>query len=128
LSPFSEPESDDFKQVTEVFERALAELRDSGAELVDPIEIPRLNELLAKRAANPNSGDRAFKLYFGRSQKPPFSSRAEAMASPRFQNVARGAQNRLRSASNGDKHYDYLLAREELLTNVLKIMADQAST
>jgi amidase len=120
----SEPESDDFKQVTEVFDNAIAELKAAGAEIVDPIVIPKLNELLAKRAGHPTAGEEAFRLYFGRSTHPPFKSRAEAMQSPDFSQVARGARNRLQSSSDPTKHYQYLVARDELMINVLKVMAD----
>ena len=120
----SDPESDDFKQVAEVFDRAIGELKLAEAEIVDPIVIPKLNELLAKRAGNPTSGDEAFKLYYGRSKNPPFKSREEAMASPEFTQVARGARNRLRSSSDPTKHYEYLNARDELMINLLKVMAD----
>lgn len=120
----SETDSDDFKQVTEVFNNAITELKAAGAEIVDPIVIPKLNELLAKRAGNPTSGDEAFSLYYGRSANPPFKSRAEAMQSPDFTQVSRGAQNRLRSSSDPTKYSQYLIARDELMINVLKLMAD----
>jgi Asp-tRNA(Asn)/Glu-tRNA(Gln) amidotransferase A subunit family amidase len=120
----SETDSDDFKQVTEVFDNAIAELKAAEAEIVDPIVIPKLNELLAKRAGNPTSGDEAFRLYFGRSARPPFESRAEAMQSSDFTQVSRGAQNRLRSSSDPTKYFHYLIARDELMINVLKVMAD----
>ena len=120
----SETDSDDFKQVTEVFDNAIAELKAAEAEIVDPIVIPKLNELLAKRAGNPTSGDEAFRLYFGRSTRPPFKSRAEAMQSSDFTQVSRGAQNRLRSSSDPTKYFQYLIARDELMINVLKVMAD----
>src|SRR5881296_1648103 len=45
----SEMDSEDFKKVTEVFDRAVGELRAAGAEVVDPIVIPQIKELLAKR-------------------------------------------------------------------------------
>jgi amidase len=120
----SATDSDDFKQVTEVFNNAIAELKAAGAEIVDPIVIPKLNELLAKRAGNPTSGDEAFSLYYGRSVNPPFKSRAEAMQCPDFVQVSRGVQNRLRSSSDPIKHYQYLIAQDELMINVLKVMAD----
>jgi amidase len=120
----SETDSDDFKQVTEVFNNAITELKAAGAEIVDPIVIPKLNELLAKRAGNPTSGDEAFSLYYGRSANTLFNSRAEAMQCPDFAQVSRGAQNRLRSSSDPAKHYQYLIARDELMINVLKVMAD----
>ncbi len=120
----SNPDSDDFKQVTEVFDKAVADLRAAGAELVDPIVIPKLKELLAKRADDPRAGDEAFKIYYGRSRNAPFKTRAEAMQSPEFANVAVGAKNRLKESSDPGKYYDYLIARDELMTNVLKVMAD----
>jgi len=120
----SHPETDDFKQVTEVFNKAVADLRAVGAELVDPLVIPKLNELLAKRADDPTAGEAAFKIYYGRSRNAPFNTRAEAMQSPEFANVAVGAKNRLKESSDPSKYYDYLIARDELMTNVLKTMAD----
>ena len=120
----SEIDSDDFKQITEVFDNAIAELKAAEAEIIDPIVIPKLNELLANRAGNPAAGDAAFKLYFGRSAHPPFKSRADAMQSPDFARVSRGARNRLQSSSDATKYSEYLIARDELITNVLKVMAD----
>ena len=121
----SEPNSNDFRQVTEVFDNAIAELKSAGAEIVDPVVIPKLNELLDKRAGNPTAGEDAFRLYFGRSTHSPFKSRAEAMQSTDFKQVSRGARNRLQSSSNPDKYYQYLIARDQLMINVLKVMADE---
>ena len=120
----SETDSDDFKQVTEVFDSAIKELKVAGAEIVDPIVIPKLHESLAKRAGNPTSGEEAFRLYYGRSANPPFRSRAEAMQSLEFFQVSRGAQNRLRSSSDQTKYSQYLIARDDLMIGVLKVMAD----
>ena len=86
--------------------------------------IPRLKELLAKRAVGPNEPDDSFKVFFGRSAKPPFKSREEMLRSPEFAKVVRYAQQRLRASSDESKHYQYLMARHELMLNVLKIMAD----
>jgi amidase len=110
--------------VGEVFDRAIGELKAGGAELVDPIVIPKLNQLLARRADNPTAGEEAFRIYYGRNSHPPFKSRAEAMASPEFAKVFPGAKNRLKTASDAAKYYEYLIACDELMTNVLKVMAD----
>ena len=120
----SEPDSDDFKQVGEVFDQAIAALKAGGAELVDPIVIPNLNQLLAKRADNPTAGEEAFKIYYGRNRHPPFKSRAEAMESPEFAKVFPGAKNRLKTASDAGKILRVPDRRDELMTNVLKVMAD----
>src|SRR5206468_2016849 len=84
----SEPGSPDFEKVTAVFNRALAELKGAGATLVDPIVIPRLKELLAKRANSPTEAEESFKVFFGRSAKAPFQSRAEMLRSPDFDKVS----------------------------------------
>jgi len=46
------------------------------------------------------------------------------LRSPDFAKVVHYAQNRLRATSDPSKHYRYLLAREELMTRFLKVMAD----
>ena len=120
----SEPDSDDFRKVDEVFDRAVNELRAVGAEIIDPIVIPKLKELLAKRATGPGEGEQSFKNFFGRSKNPPFRSIAEAVASPEFAKVSRNAQTRMKASQDATKHYHALLAREELMTNLLKVMAD----
>lgn len=120
----SEPDSEDFKKVTEVFDKAVAELRAAGAEIVDPIVIPKLKELLAKRAGSYAQTEESFKVYFGRSAHPPYKSREEAARSPDFAKVVPHSQERWKRSSDATKHYEYLLAREELMINVLKVMAD----
>ena len=120
----SEPDSEDFRKVSEVFDNAVVELKAAGAEIVDPIVIPNLKELLAKRATGPSEGEQSFKNYFGRSANPPFKSIADAVASPEFGEVSRNTQNRMRSSQDAAKHYQCLVAREELMTNLLKVMAD----
>jgi Asp-tRNA(Asn)/Glu-tRNA(Gln) amidotransferase A subunit family amidase len=120
----SEPVSEDFAKVTAVFDKALAELKSAGAELVDPVVIRNLKELLAKRAVGPTEVDEAFKVFFARSAKSPFKSRQEMMRSPDFAKVVRYAQERMRATSDASKHYQYLMARDELMINVLRVMAD----
>jgi amidase len=50
----SEPESQDFRKVDAVFEQNVSELKAAGAQVVDPVVIPNLKALLARRANNPN--------------------------------------------------------------------------
>jgi amidase len=120
----SEPDSEDFKKIAEVFDRAVGELKAAGAEVVDPIVIPKLKELLAQRAGSYAQGEEAFKVYFGRSARPPFPSRQEAAESPVFSKVVRRSQDRWKRSEDRNKHYEFLLARDELTTNVFKVMAD----
>lgn len=120
----SDPNSPDFAKVTAVYERALGELRSAGAVLIDPIVIPSLKELLAKRANSPGETDEAFNLYFGRSAKAPFRSREEMLRSPDFEKVSPISRNRMRRPLNEASHHQYLIARDLLMTNILKVMAD----
>jgi amidase len=120
----SEPDAEDFKKIAEVFDRAVGELKAAGAEIVDPIVIPKLKELLAKRAGSYAQGEESFKVYFGRSAHPPFQSRQEAAESEDFSKVVRRSQDRWKRSEDRNKHYEFLLARDELTTNVFKVMAD----
>ena len=119
----SEPDSDDFKQVDAVFEAAIADLRKAGAEIVDPVVIPDLKALLATRTRNAADDDAMFEQYF-LPGKRPFATRAEAMASPLFKSVVKGSQARWTGGGSSEQQHASLKAREQLMINLLKVMAD----
>lgn len=115
----SEPGSEDFQKVSRVFDGAVGELEKAGATLVDPIEIPRLNELLAQRGGGDRGGaEEAWKVFTGRSAKPPFESLKELLDTPGYS--PRGS---IRQRTDGPSR-EHLLARDELMFNVMKVMAD----
>jgi Asp-tRNA(Asn)/Glu-tRNA(Gln) amidotransferase A subunit family amidase len=121
----SEPDSEDFAKVARVFENALGELADAGAALVDPVIIPRLNELLATWTGSPANTREAFQRYLGRSSNPPYDSLEDMMRSPAFATVFRAARLRLQDAVEDESRFEaYLAARDELMIHVLKVMAD----
>jgi Asp-tRNA(Asn)/Glu-tRNA(Gln) amidotransferase A subunit family amidase len=119
----AEPDTEDFKKVSEVFDRAVADLRKAGAEIVDPLVIPDLKGLIAKRARSVEDDDLMFELFF-KGGKAPYATRAAAMASPLFQKVANSARRRWTAPSSSEQHLAYLRARDTLMTNMLKVMAD----
>src|SRR6185437_10058936 len=119
----AEPDSDDFKNVTEVFDKAVADLRKAGAEIVDPIVIPDLNALLATRARDVAADDTMYEMFFA-AGKTPFPTRKAAMASPLFEKVVRSGHRRWKNEDTPAQHHAYMKARETLLTNMLKVMAD----
>lgn len=121
LAANSEPESDDFNQVSAVFDRAVDELAQAGATIVDPVELPGLAELLAKRAGD--GGGEALMVWLNRSANPPYSSQEELMARPEYEGIIRRRSSSIRPAGE-NAHYEYLLARETLMTTLLKVMAD----
>ncbi len=120
----SEPDTDDFGQISEVFEKAVADLGAAGAETVDPVVIPGLKDLLAKRARDIEADDESFIEYFAGSANAPFATRADAMASPLFAEVVKGSQQRWHTQQPPEAHYEFLKAREVLMTRLLKVMAD----
>ena len=66
----AEPASEDFSKVAEVFDKAVAELKAAGAVIVDPGSIPKLKELLAKRAGSFADEEESFTNYLNRSATP----------------------------------------------------------
>jgi amidase len=117
----TEPDSEDFKTVTTVFDKAVAELKAAGAVVVDPIVIPRLNELLARRGAGEGEavGDGAA-VYFARQTNPKFKTMEDVRNSPDYGKV-------MRRPSAGERPgpgLSELAARDELMIAVMKVMAD----
>ena len=100
----SEPDSEDFKKIQEVFDKALSELKAAGAEIIDPIVIPKIKELLAKRSGAPGETEQSFKNYYGRSANAPFKTPQEAIAStrtsPKSSNVRRNASSAIPTQPN----------------------------
>jgi Asp-tRNA(Asn)/Glu-tRNA(Gln) amidotransferase A subunit family amidase len=119
----AEPDSDDFKKVGEVFDLAVEDLRKAGAVIVDPVVIPDLEALIAKRSRSVADDDAMFEQFFLRG-KAPFATRAAAMASPLFQKVTKSARDRWINGNTPEQHHAYLMARDTLMINLLKVMAD----
>ncbi len=120
----TEPDSDDFAKVDAVFDRAVGELALCGAEIVDPVVIPDLAELLATRVNDREEEDASFREYVSGLIDPPFSSRADAMASPLYANTFRGVRTRWAANADAEARHAFLAARERLMTNLLAVMAD----
>ena len=120
----TEPDSDDFKKVDEVFNRAIGELRAAGAEVVDPIVIPDLQWLLSRRARDSAADDGMFETYL-QGGGSSYSTRQDVISAPLFKQVVPGSQQRIAKDDTPEQHHAYLMAREQLMTNMLKVMADQ---
>jgi Asp-tRNA(Asn)/Glu-tRNA(Gln) amidotransferase A subunit family amidase len=121
MGQISEPDSEDFAKVTRVFDRAMAEMQAAGATVVDPIVIPQLMSLLGKRRGG--GADDSFREYYGRGGNPPFKTRQEMLASPDYVKVFRRGAPSIRDGGRAE-YCESLAAREELMINILKVMAD----
>ncbi len=124
----SEPGSEDFKKVDAVFEKNIAELKAAGAVIVDNIVIPDLKTLLAKRTADTTASDEALRLYLARNPNGPFKNREDIGKSPLLdQSVPLNKRDqwvRPLPPTDSAKFGEYLKARGQLMTNMLKVMAD----
>ena len=124
----SDPGSDDFKKVDAAFEKNVAELKSAGAILVDPLVIPDLKMLLAKRASNPAMADEALKLYLARNPNSPFKTRQDIANSPEIDKSYPPPKveqwKKPPAPLNPAAYLAYLEAREQLLLTILKVMAD----
>ena len=95
--------------------------------VVDPIVIPDFKALLAKRAGDPALNDEAIRVYFARGANPQFKTRADIVNSPLLDR----ASSSRRSTSGATPRRamprataSILQAREQLMINILKVMAD----
>lgn len=149
----SRPDSEDYKKVDVLFQKALADMKAAGATLIN-IVIPDLKELSAKRATDPARTEEALHVYLSRNPNSQFKTRAdftnhpatptsfkEIVAKYRAENPASsaaagvgyggGGSGRSSGASGVTDHARVLesqRAREQLLMNMAKVMADQNVT
>ena len=100
----------------------------SGAEIVDPIVIPDLKILLAKRVADTSASDEALRLYLARNPNSPFKNRQDIANSPLLEQSFPANKRTLWTepfqSTDAAKFGEYLKARNQLMTNMLKVMAD----
>src|SRR5262249_13922476 len=122
----SEPGSEDFKKVDAVFEKNIAELKAAGAVIVDPLVIPDFKALLAKRYADGIGSEAAMRLYFARNPNSPFKRREDVANSPDLEkSFLRSTVDLWRAPLDTDaaKYGEYLRARDQLMINVLRVIA-----
>jgi amidase len=127
VGTLSEPGSEDFQKVDAVFESNIAELKAAGAIVVDPIVIPDFKALLAKRYADAAANDEALRRYLARNPNSQFKTREDIANSPLLgQSFFRSTIDRWKAPVQTDagRLAEYLKAREQLMINILKVMAD----
>ncbi len=124
----SEPGSEDFKKVDATFEKSVAELKAAGAILTDPVVIPGLKELQTKRAGNTATTDQALRLWLARTPASPLKTRADIQKSPDVDKIFPPPKAAQWKSNPGDpdwgKYGEYLAARNQLMINLTKAMAD----
>ena len=71
-----------FKEIDAAFDQSIAELRAAGAEIVDPVVIPHLKELM--RGNRPTSQLESEAVCFSRNPNSPFKTRQDIVSSPDY--------------------------------------------
>ncbi|MBL9199815.1 MAG: amidase [Opitutaceae bacterium] len=147
----SRPDSEDFKKVDALFQKALADLQAAGATLVD-VTIPDRVALQSKRGGDPALTAEALRVYLARNPNSQFKNQADidahpAMATSFKTTVAKyraahpesaaasgvgysGGGGRTGGARQADpaRILEGIRAREQLLQNMAKAMADAKVT
>src|SRR4051812_15498396 len=124
----SDPNAPDFKGVDVAFEKNVAELKAAGAVVVDPLAIPDLKKLLATRERYPAENDAALELYLARNPGSPYKTREDIIKSPDIEKSYPPPNvTRYKAPSppfNPARYVEYIRARDELMINIAKVMAD----
>ena len=120
----TEPESEDYLRVREVTDRAINNLRSIGAEIIDPVDIPDLIELLDQTGSN-HDNEAAINAYLDQLSDSPITSLREIAVSdlvtPRRRYNHVGALNR---STDDLEYFHSMAAREELRQLLLHVMAE----
>jgi Asp-tRNA(Asn)/Glu-tRNA(Gln) amidotransferase A subunit family amidase len=96
--------------------------------IVDPLVIPNLKALLAKRATDPIAADEALRLYLARNPNSLFKTRDDIANAPDIEKSYPANKverwKKPPAPFNPTRYLEYLQAREELMISILKVMAD----
>jgi len=124
LADDTDPNSDDYRQVHATIDRALGDLAACGAELLDPVVIPGLRELL-RRSGGSFEAEAAIDAYLARHSAAPVKSMREIVLSPEVVPSRRARFLEDLGHTTSDPGYlQQLLARAELRQAILTAMAD----
>ena len=121
----TDPESDDYRQVRRVVDRAVADLRRLGAEVLDPVEVPGLDEAQATYVRNSFETEEATDAYLAELPDAPMRSLREILLAGRVNPWrARGLMNVVGRSTSEQEYLAVLQARERLRRAVLAVLAD----
>ncbi len=120
-----DPTSDSYLRVRAVLDEAYADMESLGAEVVDPIEVPGLNDLITASGGGRAETEAAIDAYLAELPNTPVSSFREIATSPLITPTRRGALISALNLTTDDLPYlQALQARQELRETVLQVMAE----
>ena len=120
----TDPSSEDFRKVRAVFDAAVGQLRASGAEVVDPVEIPEMEQLAG--IGNDFETEQATDDYLAELAEPPHRTLRDILLTGRVNPWrARGLAAVLGKRTDDPGYLTVMTKRETVRQGVLKVMADQ---
>jgi amidase len=115
----------DHKEIRAILDRVVKDMQARGAEIVDPLVIPRLKPLMEIASAGRFETEPAMNAYFAEHPNAPVKSLKEIVDSPVVMPGRRENLGRNLGHSPAEIGYlEELQAREELRSSVLTVMAD----
>ncbi len=126
MDPKADPTSEDYKKVKAVIDRALADLKNLRAEVVDPVPIPALKDRV-KRGYDDNvfETEQALKNYLAQHANAPVKTLRDILLTGKV--VPWRASQLMANVGRSTDEAGYaqvLLVKEETRQIVLKLMAD----
>jgi len=120
-----DPESDDYRLVNAVFERALDDLRRGGATVLDSLVIPGLDSLVDASTENPYETEEATDAWLAEHPEAPYQTLSSILLTGRVNPWRSSGMMGLIGKTTDDPGYlNVLKARERLRQRVLQAMAD----
>ena len=121
----TDPGSDDYRQVRRLVDRAVADLRRLGAAVLDPVEIPGLDQAQATYVRNNFETEEAMDAYLADLPGAPAGSLREILLAGRVTPWrARGLMGVVGRSTSERDYLPVLQAREKMRRTVLSVMAD----
>ena len=121
----TDPEADDYRQVRRLVDRAVADLRRLGAVVLDPVEIPGLDQAQATYVRNSFETEEATDAYLAELPEAPVRSLREILLTGRVTPWrAKGLMGVVGRSTAERDYLSVLRAREKLRRAVLSVMAD----
>jgi Asp-tRNA(Asn)/Glu-tRNA(Gln) amidotransferase A subunit family amidase len=120
-------EAEDNRQIRAAMDRALIEMAECGAEIVDPVPVEVILDLL-RRPGGGGETEAAYASYLAAHPNAPVKTLREIVLAPDgMVSPSQRAQlaEALGKTTNDAGYLELLLTREELRREVLKVMADQ---
>jgi amidase len=125
----TEPDTDDFREVDTVFNKAVAELKAAGAVLVDPLPVLHISQALALRASPPGESEESFENWVKRNPDSPYHTIEDVKKQPDVVKILPLPKEKTWASPTPPpdpmKYYKFVVARDKLAYEIWNLMAQE---